>query len=95
MDLARDIGIINNELIQKDLQNLTKKLGDLKRKQARNPRDVLINASVETLEKAEECLRAGIRIYSKEWKKAEVETLNTLLFITSKPMVYLINLSAD
>ena len=39
MDMIRDIHIINNELIQKDIQFLEKKLVDVAKKFNRNPRE--------------------------------------------------------
>lgn len=49
MDVIRDIHIINNELIQKDIQFLDKKLLDVTKKYNRNPRDIFVKAQYECL----------------------------------------------
>ena len=38
-------------------------------------------------------LREGIEIRNIEWKRDEIEVLNKYLFLSSKPMIYLINMS--
>lgn len=95
MDVLRDIEIINNELIQKDKQLLNKKLADVRKKHQRNPRDTVVKGQYECLLKVEEQLGEGLRVGVKEWTVSEAHVLNTLLFITSKPMLYLVNLSVD
>ncbi|VDD82371.1 unnamed protein product [Mesocestoides corti] len=89
----RDMEIIEEELRQKDeeyVKNIWEKLekavirgGDKKQK-----------PDFECITKAKHLLcedRKGIRF--GDWNAAEIEILNDHLFITAKPMVYLINMS--
>lgn len=88
----RDLDIINNELVQKDLQQLAKRVEELDAKIKRN-NDKDAKEEKELLEKVKALLEKGQWVKTGEWKAREVDILNTLLFITSKPVVYLVNLS--
>jgi ribosome-binding ATPase YchF (GTP1/OBG family) len=43
--------------------------------------------------KAQNILKNNTEIRNVEWSNDEAEVLNSFLFLTSKPMIYLINLS--
>jgi len=89
---VRDLEIINHELIQKDLQQVAKRTEELDAKIKRN-NDKDAKEEKEILEKVKTILEAGQWVRTGDWKAKEVEILNTLLFITSKPVVYLVNLT--
>lgn len=91
---VRDLDIIRNELIQKDLQFCSGKLDEAQKKLRAAPKSKELKEEVETLTKCEQLLKEGVTIRScDDWKAAEVETINRCQFLTTKPVVYLINLS--
>ncbi len=92
MDPFRDLNIIIGELIAKDLQYLEKRLEDAKKK-SRNSKDKDLAANYEVLSKADASLRKKISLKNVIWSKEEIEKLNKHLFLTAKPMIYLVNLS--
>lgn len=89
---VRDIEIINEELRLKDLEYLESHLEKLGRFVARGEKkdkpeyDVLCKVKV-MLDEKKSPVRFG------EWSATDIEVLNKHLFITAKPMIYLINLS--
>lgn len=89
---VRDLEIISIELIKKDLQQIVKKMEDLDAKIKRN-NDKDAKEEKEVLTRVVELLNTGKWIRMGEWKARDVEILNTHLFLTAKPVVYLVNLS--
>lgn len=94
MDAFRDLTIIIEELIAKDLQYLNKRLEELKKK-LRNNKDRDLIANYELLSKAKDSLKKKISLKNLKWSNEEIEKLNKHLFLTAKPMMYLINLSSE
>lgn len=90
----RDMEIITNELFQKDLQQIAKAVDDLNRVIARknNKPDV---EERDLLLKCQEMLANKTPIRDGTWNGKEVETLNKYLFMSSKPVVYLVNIGRD
>lgn len=96
IDPVRDLEIIHNELRLKDLAYVSKWIatnekvaerGGAAAKELREELDVLrkVKSMLETAPARD--VRAGT------WNPKEIEVLNQHLFITAKPMVYLVNLS--
>ena len=52
-----------------------------------------LKAEFETLEKVKKNLDEGKHIRFLEWNDNEMDILNKYLFLTSKPMIYLLNMS--
>jgi obg-like ATPase 1 len=48
---------------------------------------------LDTLLKTEEELLAGKHVRFVEWNEKEIDYLNKYLFLTAKPMIYLLNMS--
>lgn len=94
VDPIRDMEIITGELIAKDLQILNKRLGEVEKDIARAAKKDDLEEKA-TLDKAKALMVAGKWVRSGEWTEKEVDTLNKYLFITSKPVCYLVNLSID
>lgn len=94
MDPLRDLKIIIEELVAKDLQYLNKRLDEAKKK-INNNRDKDLIANFEVLSKAKDLLKKKISLKNTKWSNPEIEKLNKHLFFTTKPMIYLINLSED
>lgn len=46
-------------------------------------------------EKFKEWLEAGKDIRDGDWNNKEIEILNKILFLTAKPVVYLVNMSTE
>jgi obg-like ATPase 1 len=91
VDPLRDMEIINGELIAKDLQHVERVLADIntriKRKKEKKDEEELV-----IITKVDEMLKAGQFVKDGLWNPKEVECLNTHLFLTSKPVVYLVNI---
>jgi obg-like ATPase 1 len=92
VDPVRDLGIISHELIMKDLKSaqkvkdeLTKCLNKIPNPIQKEEKDVLL--------KVEENLLANKWVKDCDWKPNEVEILNKHLFMTAKPVIYLVNIS--
>lgn len=96
VDPVRDLDIIFNELRLKDLERLAKILPDAEQKVTRAgnkcPKDLKV--ALDTLKKAQDCLEEQKKpLRTIDWSNAEVEVLNTHLFLTAKPAIFLVNLS--
>lgn len=87
----RDIGIINEELRLKDLEYVTTHVEKLARFVERG--DKKDRPEYDVLCKVKAVLEENKAIRFGEWSAGDIEILNKHLFITAKPMIYLINLS--
>lgn len=88
----RDLEIISNELIEKDIEVVSKRLEPARRlaradKSKRGDLDILekINSHLETRKE----IRFG------EWSGKEIDFLRTLNLLTAKPVIYLVNMSEE
>ena len=52
-----------------------------------------LKAEYECLEKVQKNLKDGKHIRFLDWNDNEVEILNKYLFLTAKPMIYLLNMA--
>jgi obg-like ATPase 1 len=94
VDPVRDMEIITNELIAKDVQHLEKACAELdnqikrfNKKENKEEREVLA--------KVEQMLKDKVPVRDGDWKTNEIEWLNKHYFMTAKPVVYLINIGAE
>jgi len=93
VDPVRDLQIINEELRLKDEEFFEKVFEEVERKYCRG-NDKALKAEYEILCKFKKVLMEDKKhIRFGDWNQADIEVLNKHLFITSKPMLYLINLS--
>jgi obg-like ATPase 1 len=94
VDPIRDMDIIHGELVAKDIQYLVSKIDDLekviKRTNAKAARDEL-----EVLQRVDALLKEKKNVRDGEWSAKDIEWLNNHNFITSKPVVYIVNISED
>jgi len=88
----RDLDIISTELRKKDLQVLDKTIQPLSRSAQTDPTK---RAEVAMLQKFRDWIDSGKDIKDGDWVNKEIEALNRLLLLTSKPVVYLINMSTE
>jgi len=95
VDPIRDIEIILDELRLKDIEVAQKIHDDLEKKGVRGG-DKTVKADLETIAKVLHTLieeKRGVRF--SDWSEKDIEVLNKHLFNTSKPMVYLLNMSEE
>merc|ERR1712203_210401 len=91
--MGRDSDIINEELRLKDEEYFEKIYDDVERKYVRGG-DKALKAEYEILTKLKKMLLEDKKhLRFGDWNQADIEVLNKHLFITSKPMLYLVNLS--
>jgi len=92
VDPVRDLDIINEELRLKDEESFMKYFEDLEKKYTRGEKK--LKQEYDIMVKIKEILIEQKRhIRFGEWNANDVELLNKHLFITAKPMIYLVNLS--
>lgn len=90
---VRDIDIINEELRLKDEEYLTQIIDKLERTVVRG-NDKKSKPEFDILCKVKHLISEEKRhVRFADWNAAEIEVLNKHLFLTSKPMIYLANLS--
>ena len=89
---VRDMAVISNELIQKDLISVNKRIKELELK-IEKLGDDKAKKELEHMLKAKACLDKGTWIKDNEWSNVEILILNDMLFFTAKPVIYLINIS--
>lgn len=92
VDPIRDMDTIRTELIAKDLQWIEKTLEGVQKKINKNNDKEALFAK-EVLLKVQEVLDAGRWVKDEKWSMKEVDYLNDCLFLTSKPVIYLVNIS--
>ncbi|XP_065319535.1 obg-like ATPase 1 isoform X2 [Gordionus sp. m RMFG-2023] len=106
VDPVRDAEIIHDELRLKDLQAVDKRLEALDKghKQGANSIEAKkLKEEKDVLQKVKDILSGladgtdgkgrHLRLFRGEWTEKEIEVLNKHLFLTAKPMIYLLNLS--
>ncbi|KAI6182906.1 Obg-like ATPase 1 [Aphelenchoides bicaudatus] len=89
---TRDLDIISQELILKDLAALDGILDKLE-KLAVRANDKTKKPEYECMLKVKELLEAKKFVRHYAWPEKDIEFLNNYLFLTAKPVVYLVNLS--
>eukprot|EP01012_Entosiphon_sulcatum_P031570 TRINITY_DN4001_c0_g2_i1.p1 TRINITY_DN4001_c0_g2~~TRINITY_DN4001_c0_g2_i1.p1 ORF type:complete len:394 (-),score=69.50 TRINITY_DN4001_c0_g2_i1:45-1226(-) len=92
LDPVRDLEIIHNELVKKDIEFINRAIG-LRERLARA--DKKAKGEVDMLNAFKEHLEAGNNIRCGSWGLAEIEFLNTLQLLTAKGAVYLVNCSPE
>uniref|UniRef100_A0A915CWH8 OBG-type G domain-containing protein n=1 Tax=Ditylenchus dipsaci TaxID=166011 RepID=A0A915CWH8_9BILA len=92
VDPIRDLDIISNELRLKDLSYLEGAL-DKVEKLATRAGDKSKKPELDALMKVKEVLSSGKFVRQHDWNEKEIDVLNKHLFLTAKPIVYLVNLS--
>jgi len=92
LDPVRDLDIIIEELIIKDLE-VVEKAKDRVERELRHKKDKLKLQELEVIEKCAAVLKDKKQIRLADWKATEVEHVNSLTLLTAKPVVYLVNMS--
>ncbi|EGR31062.1 hypothetical protein IMG5_118400 [Ichthyophthirius multifiliis] len=92
MDPLRDLEIISQELIAKDLQIVEKKIGQISTKAQRSG-NAELKQQLLVLEKSKNHLQNKRWLRFQQWSDKEIEELNKILLLSTKPVSYLINIS--
>jgi len=92
VDPLRDLEIINEELILKDIEMAIKHKEKLEKEMAHS-KDKKKKAELDISEKVLQILNDRKQIRLCEWKAAEIEVLNTMQLLTAKPVVYIVNMT--
>lgn len=89
-DPAKDIDVINTELVLADLQTVEKRLQKFEKEARANPK---LKPILDTLLKVRELLDSGKPV----WSTGDIdrEHIADLQLITAKPVIYLFNLDED
>lgn len=89
IDPARDVAVINNELLLADLAQLEKRLHKVKKKGDKR--------EIEAIQILVEQLESGVaaRETHDEWSSEVASVVKTLGLITAKPMIYAANVGED
>ena len=94
-DPIRDIEIVRDELIIKDLEWTNQKLEKLEKEAKQLKKSPERDFQIEVMKKVVEMLDEKKEIRFGTWKANEVEFLNTLQLLTAKSVVYLLNMSQE
>mmetsp|Transcript_7060 Transcript_7060/g.19524 ORF Transcript_7060/g.19524 Transcript_7060/m.19524 type:complete len:274 (-) Transcript_7060:143-964(-) len=93
VDPIRDLQVIREELMKKDLANVTNAVESREKNVKRGVGGKEAKAQFEALVAIKECLEAGKEVRTQRWTVPQIEVLNEFPMLTSKPVIYLINLS--
>ncbi|HVT03513.1 MAG TPA: redox-regulated ATPase YchF [Thermoanaerobaculia bacterium] len=93
IDPGRDIEIIETELMLADLDTLTKRVERIARLARTGQKDAQIE--VDVLKRALAAIDSGKPVRSVEWQPEEKKLVGTLNLITSKPVLFVANVSED
>ncbi|WP_196140615.1 redox-regulated ATPase YchF [Aliikangiella sp. G2MR2-5] len=93
IDPLDDIEVINTELALADLESVEKRIQ--KNIRVAKSGDKEAKALLEILEKCRALLEDGQPIRSGDWDKDEAKQIKGMQFITSKPTMYIANVSED
>ncbi|KAF3929218.1 hypothetical protein AA313_de0204136 [Arthrobotrys entomopaga] len=97
VDPIRDLDIIADELRVKDIEFVEKALDGLQKQTRRGGQSLEMKKMKEeqaTVEKILATLKdEGMDVRKKDWSNKEVEVINSLLLLTAKPVIYVVNLS--
>ncbi|BAM40987.1 GTP-binding protein [Theileria orientalis strain Shintoku] len=92
---VNDLDTINQELILKDLDKVTKAIAEVDKVYQRNMKIKSKKEELDTLVKVKEQLETNKWISQGSWKSNEIPYINEYNFLTAKPIVYLVNLSEN
>ena len=87
---AKDIEVINTELILADLQTVEKRLPRLDKEARANPK---LRPQVELLQRVQKLLNDGRPLWSEQ--NLDTSELSDLFLLTAKPIIYLFNVDED
>ena len=94
IDALRDIVSVDIELILNDLEQTAKRIERIER-DLKKKRDPLLEAELHLLNRCQQALEAETPLRELEWKPEEEKMLTGFMFLTRKPMLYVLNLGDE
>lgn len=91
-----DLEIVRDELRLKDIEFATKYLEGIEKITKRGGQSLEVKQKKEEAELVKRIIKLledGQRVYNQTWTAKEVDSINQMLLLTAKPVIYLINLS--
>ena len=92
IDPVADIEIINTELLLADLDSVTKRIENFRKRGGKKNDELL---SFAFLEKAKELLESGVPLRQGSFLDDEVKMLHLSQFLTSKPILFICNVDEN
>eukprot|EP01023_Acetabularia_acetabulum_P019621 TRINITY_DN2000_c0_g1_i1.p1 TRINITY_DN2000_c0_g1~~TRINITY_DN2000_c0_g1_i1.p1 ORF type:complete len:390 (-),score=67.99 TRINITY_DN2000_c0_g1_i1:303-1472(-) len=92
VDPVDDLDIIHNELRLKDLERVNSTIAEIEKQIPRGLKKEQ-KEDLEYNQRIKECLESNKDIRHGDWSAKEIEYLNTQQFISSKPVVYIVNMA--
>ncbi|KAK6458478.1 P-loop containing nucleoside triphosphate hydrolase protein [Scheffersomyces xylosifermentans] len=94
VDPVRDLMIVNDELILKDLEFIEMGIEKVTKLFKRpNANKAEIEQELSVLERIQEMLYEGNKVINESWNSEEIEIINGYNLLTAKPTVYLLNVN--
>ena len=93
IDPIRDMETINLELIFADLETIEKRIEHNKKLQKTGDKKIIAEGAL--LERIKSHLESGKPVRNMETSEAESETIQQLFLLTTKPVIYVANISED
>lgn len=94
LDALRDIESVDIELMLYDLEQTSKRIERVE-KDLKKKKDPLLEAELQLLVRCRQALEAETPLRELEFKPEELKMLTGFMFLTSKPMLYALNLGDD
>jgi ribosome-binding ATPase len=94
LDALRDIVNVDIELILNDMEQAAKRIERVE-KDLKKKKDPLLETELRVLTRCREALEAEIPLRELEFKPEELKMLTGFMFLTRKPMLYVLNLGDD
>ncbi|EGC30695.1 hypothetical protein DICPUDRAFT_83396 [Dictyostelium purpureum] len=95
VDPTRDLDIISQELLAKDIEFTSRALDTLQKSLKNKTVDKAKQIELDCLTKVLALLKSGKHARFGEYSNAEIEHVKDLRLLTSKPAMYLVNLSEE
>lgn len=95
VDPVRDLVIVNDELILKDLEIIELEIERVNKMKNKPGIGGSYEINLQTLDKLSTLLYDGIKVVNGDWSDEEVDVINGLNLLTAKPTVYLLNVSKE
>ena len=94
LDAMRDIENVEIELILNDLEQASKRMERLE-KDIKKKKDPLLETELQLLQRCRKALEAETPLRELEFQPEEKKMLTGFMFLTQKPMLYVLNLGDD
>src|ERR1700679_4155858 len=94
LDAIRDIVNVDLELILNDLEQASKRIERLE-KDIKKKKEPLLEAELQLLNRCRQALEAETPLRELEFTPAEQKMLTGFMFLTQKPMIYVLNLGDE